>query len=136
MQKGPTTYSRTGNRINVAVEELTRPSYSGYLLKQGNRVQSWKKRWCVLQDFCLYYFKTPKVNLFVFSLPNFLCPNAQTKGEKKIFFLPLLKLKDLTALGMITLPSYKITTSNRKWTFQVKITTRALRRSILNRLII
>jgi len=82
------TYSRTGSRINVAVEELTRPSYQGYLSKQGGRVQSWKRRYCVLQDFCLYYFKTPK---------------------------------DLTALGVITLPSYKVAAVSsglRKYVFQ------------------
>jgi len=85
--RGVTTYSRTGSRINVAVEELTRPSHQGYLSKQGGRVQSWRRRFCVLQDFCLYYFKTPK---------------------------------DLTALGVITMPSYKVAavSSSRKWVFQ------------------
>lgn len=30
----------------------------GYLTKQGGRIKTWKRRWCVLSDNCLYYFKS------------------------------------------------------------------------------
>jgi hypothetical protein len=33
----------------------------GYLVKQGGRIKTWKKRWFVLSDNCLYYFKTSEV---------------------------------------------------------------------------
>ena len=57
----------------------------------------------MLQDFCLFYFKTPKVRpfLLISSLP---CHSPFT----------CVKSQDLTALGMITLPSYKIVVTNEK----------------------
>ena len=35
------------------------PDKAGYLRKQGGRVKSWKKRWFLLSNSCLYYFKKP-----------------------------------------------------------------------------
>jgi cytohesin len=33
----------------------------GYLVKQGGRIKTWKKRWFVVKDNCLYYFRTHEV---------------------------------------------------------------------------
>jgi len=35
------------------------PELQGWLLKQGGRYKSWKKRWFVLSGGCLYYFEYP-----------------------------------------------------------------------------
>ena len=40
-----------------AIDKLFfQPDKEGWLLKQGGRVKTWKKRWFVLSDNCLYYF--------------------------------------------------------------------------------
>eukprot|EP00698_Gefionella_okellyi_P005550 TRINITY_DN15058_c0_g1_i1.p1 TRINITY_DN15058_c0_g1~~TRINITY_DN15058_c0_g1_i1.p1 ORF type:complete len:1261 (-),score=433.54 TRINITY_DN15058_c0_g1_i1:71-3853(-) len=36
------------------------PQYTGWLTKQGGSIKTWKKRWCVLKDNELTYFKTDK----------------------------------------------------------------------------
>eukprot|EP01119_Soliformovum_irregulare_P001359 TRINITY_DN1107_c0_g2_i1.p1 TRINITY_DN1107_c0_g2~~TRINITY_DN1107_c0_g2_i1.p1 ORF type:complete len:1152 (-),score=404.61 TRINITY_DN1107_c0_g2_i1:97-3552(-) len=36
----------------------THAEKKGYLVKQGGRIKTWKKRWFVISDNCLYYFKT------------------------------------------------------------------------------
>eukprot|EP01087_Luapelamoeba_hula_P015470 TRINITY_DN4629_c0_g1_i3.p1 TRINITY_DN4629_c0_g1~~TRINITY_DN4629_c0_g1_i3.p1 ORF type:complete len:926 (+),score=73.57 TRINITY_DN4629_c0_g1_i3:351-3128(+) len=36
------------------------PEKSGYLTKQGHRVKNWKRRWWVLKDGSLSYFKNPR----------------------------------------------------------------------------
>uniref|UniRef100_A0A3Q3XRT3 PH domain-containing protein n=1 Tax=Mola mola TaxID=94237 RepID=A0A3Q3XRT3_MOLML len=33
------------------------PDREGWLLKMGGRVKSWKRRWFILTDSCLYYFE-------------------------------------------------------------------------------
>jgi len=58
----------------------------------------------VLQDFCLFYFKTPKVRPFLLLISSLPCHSPST----------CVKSQDLTALGMITLPSYKIVVTNEK----------------------
>lgn len=35
-------------------------SKKGYLTKQGGRIKTWKQRWFVVADNCLYYFKNDK----------------------------------------------------------------------------
>lgn len=42
--------------IHVCVQEDQRKE--GYLTKLGGRVKNWKKRWFVLSDGKLYYYKT------------------------------------------------------------------------------
>lgn len=34
------------------------PYYEGHLTKQGHLVKNWKRRWCILQNYKLGYFKT------------------------------------------------------------------------------
>jgi hypothetical protein len=45
----------------ISVASLTNPDKDGYLMKQGGNIKTWKKRWCVLKDGSIFYFKTPKV---------------------------------------------------------------------------
>lgn len=33
------------------------PDREGWLMKQGGRYKSWKRRWFILNDNCLYYFE-------------------------------------------------------------------------------
>lgn len=33
------------------------PDKEGWLWKQGGRYKSWKRRWFILNDNCLYYFE-------------------------------------------------------------------------------
>ena len=43
------------------------PDREGWLWKQGGRYKSWKRRWFILNDNCLYYFEftTDKVYIYV-----------------------------------------------------------------------
>ncbi|XP_018407799.1 PREDICTED: cytohesin-4-like isoform X1 [Nanorana parkeri] len=51
-----------------------KPQREGWLLKMGGRVKTWKKRWFILKDNCLYYFEytTDKDPLGIIPLEN-LC---------------------------------------------------------------
>ncbi|XP_068111121.1 cytohesin-4-like [Hyperolius riggenbachi] len=51
-----------------------KPQREGWLLKIGGRVKTWKKRWFILKDNCLYYFEctTDKDPLGIIPLEN-LC---------------------------------------------------------------
>jgi len=44
----------------ISVASLTSPDKEGYLTKQGGSIKTWKKRWCVLKDNTIFYFRTPK----------------------------------------------------------------------------
>ena len=45
-------------RIGVLADIVrTPPQYSGWLTKQGGSIKTWKKRWCVLKDNELWYYK-------------------------------------------------------------------------------
>jgi PH domain len=39
-------------------QTFTESERSGYLVKQGGKIKTWKKRWFVLSDSVLYYYKT------------------------------------------------------------------------------
>uniref|UniRef100_A0A8D0DPZ7 PH domain-containing protein n=1 Tax=Salvator merianae TaxID=96440 RepID=A0A8D0DPZ7_SALMN len=74
------------------------PSREGWLLKLGGRVKTWKRRWFILTDNCLYYFEytTDKEPLGIIPLENlsvrkvddpkkpncFELFNASCKGQK------------------------------------------------------
>ncbi|XP_075431170.1 cytohesin-3-like [Ascaphus truei] len=49
-----------------------KPQREGWLLKLGGRVKTWKKRWFILKDNCLYYFEctTDKEPLGIIPLEN------------------------------------------------------------------
>lgn len=38
---------------------FTNASKKGWLTKQGGRIKTWKRRWFILSDNCLFYFKSP-----------------------------------------------------------------------------
>lgn len=33
----------------------------GWVVKRGDKIKTWKKRWCILKDQYLLYFKSPDV---------------------------------------------------------------------------
>lgn len=83
---------------------------SGYLYKVGGsglKMKHWNKRFFVLtDDNCIYYFKSPKVGR--------VCEFALLQ---QWLFPPLVdswgSLQDMSALGLIMLPSYTITTADK-----------------------
>jgi len=38
----------------------TNAEKKGWLIKQGGQIKTWKRRWFILDNNCLYYFKTPQ----------------------------------------------------------------------------
>ena len=46
--------------IKVSAQSLAPPEKDGWLTKQGGSIKTWKKRYFILKDNILYYFKTPK----------------------------------------------------------------------------
>jgi len=51
--------SRIGGS-HVTAESIEGASCKGWLWRRGEKGQTWKKRWCVLQGQWMYYFPTPK----------------------------------------------------------------------------
>ena len=54
----------------------------GYLTKQGGRIKTWKRRWFVLTNNCLYYFKDKGV-----------CRSTSQRGTALALTLPRLLLR-------------------------------------------
>jgi len=50
--------------IKVSAESLKPNTKEGWLTKQGGSIKSWKRRYCILKDSKLYYFKGPKEPVF------------------------------------------------------------------------
>uniref|UniRef100_A0A3B4AD10 PH domain-containing protein n=1 Tax=Periophthalmus magnuspinnatus TaxID=409849 RepID=A0A3B4AD10_9GOBI len=69
------------------------PDREGWLLKIGGRVKTWKRRWFILTDSCLYYFKytTDKDPIGIIPLEN-LCVR-ELQDSSKPFCLELFSLK-------------------------------------------
>ena len=42
---------------NDLMHTFVNPDKEGWLWKQGGRYKSWKRRWFILNDNCLYYFE-------------------------------------------------------------------------------
>lgn len=47
----------------IPAQSLHPPDQDGYLTKQGGSIRTWKRRYFILKDRTLYYYKTPKVRL-------------------------------------------------------------------------
>lgn len=47
-------------QMDAGVSVYHNAEKKGWLLKRGGRIKTWKRRWFVLNDNCLYYFKHPK----------------------------------------------------------------------------
>jgi PH domain len=47
-------------KVHLSEREIQK---AGWLHKQGGKVKSWKKRWFVLSNTLLYYFKHPEVGV-------------------------------------------------------------------------
>ncbi|MEQ2307705.1 Cytohesin-4, partial [Ameca splendens] len=59
------------------------PDREGWLLKMGGRVKTWKRRWFILTDSCLYYFQytTDKDPIGIIPLEN-LCVRTLQDSSK------------------------------------------------------
>lgn len=56
---GPTSPSSGGSHsARNNNDEFSTAALKGYLMKQGGKVKSWKKRWFVLDGNCLFYFNS------------------------------------------------------------------------------
>jgi len=87
--------------IKVSAESLKPNTKEGWLTKQGGSIKSWKRRYCILKDSKLYYFKGPKepvfqgrVDLESNSLVKEEPPNKEKKKNlisvttsKRVFFM-------------------------------------------------
>lgn len=49
--------SVSSHNVGLPALEVRRPECTGYLLKVGHRHKRWRRRYCVLKDACLYYYK-------------------------------------------------------------------------------
>ena len=78
---------------NITIEQLVDPEFDGWLkilTKGAFQTSSWKNRWCVLKDFCLYYFPDDHLDskaLGMILLPTYRIFSAKEGGKKHIFKL-------------------------------------------------
>ena len=47
----------TTDNVGLPALEIRSPDCSGYLFKQARAMKRWRKRYCVLKDACIYYYK-------------------------------------------------------------------------------
>jgi ankyrin repeat protein/uncharacterized membrane protein YgcG len=66
-------------------DQMSAVSKKGYLTKQGGRIKTWKKRWFVVSDGCLYYYKATgdKEPLGIIPLENI---DVRESKKKKFCF--------------------------------------------------
>lgn len=82
-----------------------KPEREGYLVKQGQKVKSWKKRYFVLQGQTLYYFANKKPDSKVIGtvalVASSVMPDSLTR--KKYAFQVLSRLIINSTLGLLSL---------------------------------
>lgn len=74
-------------------ETFFSPDHQGWLVKEGGKHKNWKRRWFILTDNCLYYFKYPQVRAF-FTHAHYYWSLVQDKGPKGIIPLENLQIRD------------------------------------------
>lgn len=81
--------SVSSHNVSLPALEVRRPECTGYLLKVGNRHRTWRRRYCVLKDACLYYFKNMNSlsALGVAHLHGYKVDPWMTVGKKHAFGL-------------------------------------------------
>ncbi|KAK3087820.1 hypothetical protein FSP39_011044 [Pinctada imbricata] len=47
----------TSHNVGIPALEIRKPDCSGYLSKCGRTMKGWNRRYCVLKDACMYYYK-------------------------------------------------------------------------------
>ena len=59
----------------------------GWLYKQGGNHKNWKRRYCVLKDKCLYYYKemTDQTALGVMKMQGYKMAKQPPSGKKLLF---------------------------------------------------
>jgi len=69
---------------------FTNAEKKGWLTKQGGRIKTWKRRWFILSDNCLYYFKSPKDSepCGIIPLENLLVEEIPGKGKYMFSLTP------------------------------------------------
>lgn len=69
---------------NDLMHTFFNPDREGWLWKQGGRYKSWKRRWFILNDKCLYYFEytTDKEPRGIIPLENVSVREVTEKGSK------------------------------------------------------
>lgn len=74
---------------NDLMHTFFNPIKEGWLLKQGGRYKSWKRRWFILNDNCLYYFQftTDKEPKGIIPLENIQVRNIQDRSKEFCFEL-------------------------------------------------
>lgn len=85
---GPT--SPHSNPASARNEDFSTAALKGYLMKQGGKVKSWKKRWFVLDGNCLFYFNSSsdKDPLGIIPLENLTVSalNPTTSSKRRYTF--------------------------------------------------
>jgi len=66
-------------RIDIPAQSLHPPDKDGYLTKQGGGIKTWKRRYFILKDKTLFYYKTPKDQVYTGKLE--LEANSVVKEE-------------------------------------------------------
>lgn len=74
---------------NDLMHTFFNPDKEGWLLKQGGRYKSWKRRWFILNDNCLYYFEftTDKEPRGIIPLENIKVRPVQDRSKPHCFEL-------------------------------------------------
>merc|ERR1712048_1258972 len=86
---------------NDLMHTFFNPDKEGWLWKQGGRYKSWKRRWFILNDNCLYYFEftTDKEPRGIIPLENIQIREVtdRSKSHCSVLEMRLSKLVRLTA---------------------------------------
>lgn len=80
------------------------PDKEGWLWKQGGRYKSWKRRWFILNDNCLYYFEytTDKEPRGIIPLENISIRECQDRQKQFCFELYASGGADFIKVGEIS----------------------------------